>query len=84
MKRKKAEEASLTRFLAVHGASTLDDLDDRDLADLQAFLEQRAGRTREDAEETRGRGLRKTAAALSRMAAEVSECRARRAAALRA
>ncbi len=57
----------LDDFLAVHGASRLDDLDETALRDLRAFLDHRVGRNEEDASETARPRLRGRAANLARM-----------------
>lgn len=57
----------LKDFLAVHGASRLDDLCETALRDLRAFLDQRVGRNKEDATETGRPRLRGKAAELARM-----------------
>mgnify|MGYP007008282267 CR=1 FL=1 len=60
-------------FLAVHGAASLDDLDERALRDLHGFLYQRVGRAIEDAVDLRKPRLSGKAAELSRLITEVEE-----------
>ncbi len=57
----------LLDFLAVHGASRLDDLDETALLDLRAYLGHRVGRNLEDASETGRPRLRGRAASIARM-----------------
>ncbi len=69
---------TLQDFLAPHRATTLDELDERALRDLRAFLDHRVGRRQEDAAELRKPRLRGQAAAFARMVEEIDEHMQRR------
>ena len=57
----------LQDFLAVHGGSRLEDLDETALRDQRAYLDHRVGRNHEDESETGRPRLRGRAASIARM-----------------